>query len=103
MPVEAEPRVTGSLDKELIQRVIRAKHSELQQCYATYLERGTQAGRVVAQFTIVGEGRVGQAWVTVFDGALANCVCEVVAQMQFLSTRGRPITITYPFSFAPAP
>lgn len=96
-------RVQGDLDRNIIRRAIHEHTAELQACYASYLERGTMAGRVNARFTIVHDGSVGDAWVTGFDDALADCVCEIVATMQFLPSRGAAITVTYPFSFAPAP
>jgi hypothetical protein len=99
----AGDRVQGDLDRSIIRRAIHAHTVELQSCYASYLERGSRAGRVNARFTIVHDGSVGDAWVTGFDDALADCVCEVVATMQFLPSRGPAITVTYPLSFAPAP
>jgi hypothetical protein len=99
----ADDRVEGDLDRNIIRRAIHDHNAELQSCYSGYLERGSMAGRVNARFTIVHDGSVGDAWVTGFDDALADCVCEVVATMQFLPTRGGAITVTYPFTFAPAP
>jgi hypothetical protein len=98
----AGDHVQGDLDRNLVRRAVADHAGELQACYASYLERGALAGRVNARFTIVGDGHVGDAWVTGFDDALANCVCEVVVTMQFLPTRGGAITVTYPFSFAPS-
>ncbi|HTL33758.1 MAG TPA: AgmX/PglI C-terminal domain-containing protein [Kofleriaceae bacterium] len=95
--------VHGDLDKSLIRREIYERSAELRACYSTYLEHGSQAGRVNAQFTVIGDGSVGDAWVTGFDDALADCVCEVVATLLFLPSTGGTISVTYPFTFAPAP
>jgi hypothetical protein len=98
-----DDRVHGDLDRNLIRRAIGEHTREFQACYSRYLQRGTLAGRVNAQFTIMRDGSVGDAWVTGFDDELANCVCDVVATLQFLPTHGGAIRVTYPFSFTQDP
>src|SRR5258706_10698438 len=58
-PAPAQARKRGSLDKEVIRRVIRTHLDDVKACYEARLaEKPELAGRVMMQFTISGTGDV---------------------------------------------
>jgi metallo-beta-lactamase class B len=105
-----EPRepIRGSLDKEIIRRVIRTHINEVKACYEQGL--ATQpllAGRVMAQFTIGAAGDVVASTVqhsTLNDAAVESCTTSAVRRWKFPSPVGGGIVIvSYPFVFTPEP
>jgi hypothetical protein len=103
--VTAEPpHVRGSLDKEIIRRIVRQHMNEVKFCYDQELPRKpTLAGRIAVQFAI---SPVGQVITSVMqstsmdDARVENCVVNAVRRWEFPRPVGGGIAIViYPFSF----
>jgi TonB family protein len=105
MPGQAAVR--GSLDKEIIRRIIRRHINEVKYCYEQELTRKPElGGRVAVQFTIAATGQVVASVLqnsTMGNLRVENCVVQAVRRWEFPKPLGGGIVIvTYPFSFTPA-
>lgn len=101
---QGSPVVMGSLDKNIIRRVIRENIGQIRYCYERELVRSPDLqGRVVVKFVIAATGRVSGAEVT--ETALRNrsveyCIARKVRGWRFPSPRGGGIVVVnYPFIF----
>jgi len=97
----------GSLDKEIVRRIIRAHLNEIRYCYETELaRRPTLAGRVVLQFAIAPSGQVLSSVVqdsTLHLVPLESCMTQSVRRWIFPQPAGGGLTVvSYPFVLAPA-
>jgi TonB family protein len=102
---QGEATVQGSLDKEIIRRIVRRHINEVRYCYQQELANfpGLQ-GRVVVRFTIGGNGDVIASVLqssTVANGTLENCIVQTVHRWQFPYPHGGRIIISYPFVLTP--
>jgi TonB family protein len=105
IPGKAEVR--GSLDKEIIRRVIRQHINEMKSCYEERLPaRPDMSGRVSVKFTIAATGMVTEselAHSTMNEPTVEACLIKAVRRWQFPRPEGGGIVIvTYPFSFTPS-
>ena len=98
----------GSLDKDIIRRIVRAHLDEVRDCYNQGLARDPAlTGRVEIQFTIAAGGEVAEAHVqdsTLPAGAdaVADCVAAAVATWKFPRPEGGGnVVVTYPFVLEP--
>ncbi|HVT06917.1 MAG TPA: AgmX/PglI C-terminal domain-containing protein [Polyangia bacterium] len=99
--------VRGSLDKEIIRRIVRQHLNEIRYCYVNALAaHPTLAGRVVVQFTIAPNGRVLAAVLassTLGNLAVESCVVGAVRRWEFPQPQGGGLaSVTYPFQLSPA-
>ena len=99
--------VRGTLDKEIIRRVVRRHLNEVKYCYQQALtRRPTLEGRLVTQFTIAATGQVLAAFVqssTLREVSVEACVVNAVKRWEFPAPdRGGLAMVSYPFTFAPA-
>jgi hypothetical protein len=97
----------GSLDKEIVRRIIRRHVNEIRYCYEQELARHPSlAGRVVTQFSILPDGRVGTALLaasTVDDVRVQACILAAVRRWEFPVPRGGGLVmVSYPFLLVPA-
>jgi TonB family protein len=97
----------GSLDKEIIRRVVRRHLTEVKYCYERELVRlPALAGRVVTEFAILPTGRVATALLassTVGNLAVESCVLAAVRRWEFPApVGGGAVMVTYPFVLTPA-
>jgi TonB family protein len=102
-----EPEVMGSLDKELIRRVIHANRNQIRYCYENQLTRYPKlAGKVTVKFVITAEGTVSSSQVaqsTAGNADLETCVAGRVRTWLFPKPKGGGVVIvTYPFIFKPS-
>jgi TonB family protein len=100
----SEPMVVGSLDKELIRKVIHANRGQVRFCYESQLNRFPKLeGKVAIKFIISPEGTVKQSSVaqtTVDNAELEACVAGRVRTWIFPKPRGGGmVMVTYPFIF----
>jgi TonB family protein len=105
MPGQANVR--GSLDKEIIRRIIRRHINEVKYCYEQELTRKPElGGRVAVQFTIAANGQVVASVLqnsTMGNVRVETCVVNAVRRWEFPKPLGGGIVIvTYPFNFTPA-
>jgi TonB family protein len=99
--------VRGSLDKEIIRRIIRRHLNEVQYCYEQELTRTpTLGGRITVQFTIAPSGQVVASLLknsTVGSTHVENCTVQAVRRWEFpRPLDGGSATVTYPFVLTPA-
>jgi len=102
----ARAEVQGSLDRDLIRRVVRAHIQEVRHCYDQALVRQPDlSGRVEIGFTIAETGNVAASVVestTVRDPAVGTCIAEAVRRWTFPRPNdGGPVVVRYPFVLTP--
>ncbi len=105
--VPGQAAVRGSLDKEIIRRIIRRHINEVKYCYEQELtKKADLGGRVSVQFTIAASGQVMASVLqqtTMNSPRVENCVVQAVRRWEFPKPLGGGIVIvTYPFQFNPA-
>ena len=103
--VPGKPAVQGSLDKEIIRRVVRQHRREVKYCYETQLAKDANLkGKIVVRFTISPTGAVVSAVVkesTVKNDAVHDCLVRKLKRWAFPEPKGGgTVIVTYPFSFS---
>lgn len=96
--------VRGSLDKEIIRRVVRLHMNEVKYCYdKELLTKPRLEGRVSVQFLISGAGQVlSSALQSSTMGSLQveKCVVDAIKRWEFPKPEGGGVAIvSYPFNF----
>jgi hypothetical protein len=95
------PVVRGSLDKEIVRRVIRQHLNEVRFCYEKELARKPDlGGRVLTQFTIANTGQVLTSVVestTLHDATVEGCITEAMRRWEFPNTTRNLVIVSYPF------
>jgi TonB family protein len=96
--------VRGSLDRELIRRVIHANRATVRYCYERELQRTPRLrGRIAVRFTIGANGAVTHASVdqnTMGSAAVGECLVSRMRTFQFPEPAGGgTVIVTYPFFF----
>jgi TonB family protein len=102
--IPGQANVRGSLDKEIIRRIIRRHINEVKYCYETELtKKADLSGRVSVQFTIAATGTVIASVLqssTMGNVRVENCVVQAVRRWEFPKPLGGGIVIvSYPFNF----
>ncbi len=100
--VPGTAQVRGSLDKEIIRRIIRRHLNEVKFCYEKELmKKADLYGRVMIQFTISGTGQVVASVVqnsTMNNPPVEQCIAGAVRRWEFPKPQGGGIVIvSYPF------
>lgn len=103
---QAKATVKGSLDKDIIRRVVRAHINEVRSCYNKALIKDpTLGGKVVVDFTIGSAGKVTASSVastTLTDEDVGTCIAGAAKRWKFPSpTGGGVVVVKYPFSLEP--
>ncbi len=104
---QAKAEVTGSIDHELIRRIVRAHINEVRHCYNQGLAKDPNLkGRLVLDFTIDPTGAVGEATVvesTLTDPDVGTCVAKTMLRWKFPASPpgAGPVKIRYPFVLEP--
>lgn len=98
------PVVYGSLDKEIIRRVVRENQAQIRYCYERELTRTPGLnGKIVVKWVITGTGSVRQAQVVetgMKNPAVESCLTARINGWRFPKPKGGGIVIvTYPFIF----
>jgi hypothetical protein len=102
----AAPTVSGSLNTEVIRRVVLRNLGQVRRCYENAL-RGNPAlmGRLVPSFTIDAQGRVIAVRFTLNtlnDNTVTFCVEAALRRWIFPAPAGGvTVTVSYPMNFAP--
>ncbi len=96
------PLIMGSLDKEIIRRVIKQHISQIRYCYERELQRTPGLfGKVATKFTISASGSVQSAQVsesTLKNRAVEQCITARIRTWKFPKPKGGGIVIVkYPF------
>ncbi|MCK8500458.1 MULTISPECIES: adventurous gliding motility protein GltG [Myxococcus] len=100
----SDPEVMGSLDKELIRKVIQANRAQIRYCYESMLNRFPKlGGKVAVKFVITATGSVASSSVaqsTAGNAELETCVAGRVRTWKFPEPKGGGVVVvTYPFIF----
>ncbi len=98
------PIIMGSLDKEIIRRVIKAHINQIKYCYEKELVRSPGLfGKVNVEFTITAKGSVSQAKTkqsTLNNAEVERCIGAKIRTWKFPKPKGGGIVIVrYPFVF----
>jgi metallo-beta-lactamase class B len=96
--------VRGSLDKEVIRRVIRNHLADIRSCYERELSKDRYlVGRISVQFTVASTGDVIASSLqssTMDNASVEDCVVRTVRQWKFPKPQGGGVVIiSYPFNF----
>lgn len=100
----SDPEVMGSLDKELIRKVIHMNRGQIRYCYESLLNRFPKlGGKVAVKFVITATGSVASSSVaqsTAGNAELETCVAGRVRTWKFPEPKGGGVVVvTYPFIF----
>ena len=100
-----QPQVMGSLDKDVIRRVVRKNTNQIRYCYERELAKNPNlSGKVNVKFVVSGTGKVSSATVassTLSNAAVESCITQKIRRWRFPEPKGGGIVIiNYPFSFA---
>jgi TonB family protein len=96
--------VRGSLDKEIIRRVVRLHLNEVRYCYDQELvKKAAIEGRVAVQFVISPQGQVMSSVLqstTMGNVRVEKCVVDAVKRWEFPKpAKGGIVIVSYPFNF----
>lgn len=99
-----DPTVNGSIDKRIIQKVVRQHSGELRSCYERELAKTRDlAGRIVIVWLISPQGMVTKALVketTMKNKTVEDCIKNSILHWRFPAPKGGGIVqIEYPFVF----
>jgi hypothetical protein len=95
-------QVRGSLDKEIIRRVVRRHLNEVRFCYEKELQpRVDYRGQTRAVFVIAPSGEVvsASADFSESDSAIGPCVANAIRRWKFPASSQGSSVVTYPFVF----
>src|SRR5262249_44790042 len=101
--VVGQPIVMGSLDKEIIRRVMQQHQAQVRYCYERELQRSANlAGKLVGKFVIGAAGTVQQASVESqsIGDEVSNCVIDKVKTWLFPHVAGGGVVVvSFPWTF----
>jgi hypothetical protein len=105
--IPGQAQVRGSLDKEIIRRIIRRHINEVKYCYEQeLLKKPELGGRILVQFTISAGGQVVTSVLqnsTMGNTRVEMCTVQAVRRWEFPKPLGGGIVIvSYPFVLTPA-
>jgi TonB family protein len=105
--IPGQATVRGSLDREIIRRIIRRHINEVKDCYAQELrKRPYLGGRITVQFTIAASGQVIATKLqnsTMGSERVESCTVEAVRRWEFPKPyAGDSAIVSYPFVMVPA-
>ena len=101
-----KPEVVGSIDPELIRKVVHEHRAQIRTCYETQLTtRPNLAGKLLSAWTIDPAGAVTEAHTqesTLHDRTVESCVASKIKTWRFpIPKGGGEVFVTYPFIFTP--
>ncbi len=104
--VGGDPIIVGSLDRSLIDEVVKRHMNQIRYCYQRELTKNPAlGGKIVIKFTIAKDGTVSSAsakTTTMNNSAVETCIVGRFLRMQFPEPKGGGIVIvSYPFIFSP--
>jgi Ca-activated chloride channel family protein len=103
---QAKPTIMGSLDKDIIRRIVRAHINEVRSCYNTALAMDPNVvGTVSIEMTIDADGKISTSIVgtnNTGDEAVGQCIAKAVKKWTFPKPAGGgTVKVTYPFVLSP--
>lgn len=105
--IPGQASVRGTLDKEIIRRIVRRHVNELRYCYEQDARsHGSQTGRIVDEFTISPSGRVvsaEQKMAAMINSPAERCFLDAIRRWEFpQSMGGEGAIVSFPFTLVPA-
>lgn len=106
--VPGPPKIIGTLDREIIQRIVREHRRELRFCYEQELQKNKELkGELMVKFTVGPTGSVIAAVTeqdnsTLKNGAVSSCVTGKIRRWVFPRSPGNEglVMVRYPFRFS---
>ena len=103
---QARAQVIGSMDRDLVRRVVRAHINEVRACYNQGLTTNPNlSGRVKINFVIAADGKVRSSVVqesSLEDRSVGSCVANAAKSWRFpQNSKGGNTVVSYPFIFSP--
>jgi Ca-activated chloride channel family protein len=103
---QAKAEVMGSIDRDIIRRIVRAHINEVRYCYEQGLARNPNLkGRLNVRFTIGPKGQILAAELiedTAGDAMVGACIVSAVKRWTFSKPEGGGnVVISYPFVLEP--
>jgi pSer/pThr/pTyr-binding forkhead associated (FHA) protein len=100
----SDPEISGSIDRELIRRVVRSHLDQLRYCYEVQLTKNPKlSGKVAVKWVVTEQGTVSSSVVaqtTTGNNELDTCVAGRVLTWVFPKPKGGGVAVvTYPFIF----
>jgi len=96
----------GSLDRDIVRRIIRQHLNEVKYCYEQQLPRHPDlAGRISVQFTIASGGNVTASLMqssSLNNVAVESCIVQAVRRWEFPARPSGMTIVSYPFVLVPA-
>lgn len=101
---QGKASVTGSLDRDIIRRIVRAHVGELRACYEQALKQDPAlSGRMILEVSVDALGKVIDAKITEDQLGHAVGTCMVKAAKKWTFPKGvDAFSFVYPFTFTPA-
>jgi hypothetical protein len=101
---QGTPTILGSLDPEIIRRIVREHAGQIRYCYESELTRTPGIfGKIVMKWVINGEGRVMQSQVAetqMKNANVENCLATKIKTWTFPKPKGGGmVVVNYPFVF----
>lgn len=105
--IPGKPKLIGSLDREIIQRIVREHRRELKNCYEGELQKNKELqGELMVKFTVGPTGSVIAALTeqdnsTLKNGVVSSCVTGKIRRWVFPRSPGNSgiVVVRYPFRF----
>lgn len=102
--VKSETLIIGSLDRSLIEEVIKNNMRSIRYCYSRELQKdSTLSGKVSVRFIIGKDGSVAKASIkksTLGSKAVENCIMSRFKRFKFAQPKkGGIVIVTYPIAF----
>lgn len=99
---QGNPIIMGSLDKEIIRRVVKSHMSQIKYCYETELTKNPGlSGKVTMKWVISGSGSVQSSSVadsSLKNKSVENCISRKIRTWKFPKPKGGGIVVVnYPF------
>lgn len=95
------PTTSAQVDREPLDRVVRARTRTLLRCYeqAMEVDPGVE-GTATATFTIGRDGKVADVAVTGLTRESEACIVKTISTLRF-ARRGAAVEVSYPLRYAP--
>lgn len=104
--LEGDTRVSGSLPREVIQRIVRQSFGRFRGCYEDGLRGNPNLeGRVTARFVIARDGSVASVQSggsDLPDSRVVSCVLRAYTNLSFPAPKDGIVTVSYPLMFSPS-
>jgi TonB family protein len=105
--IPGQLKVDGSLNKEIVKRIIRRHLNEVKYCYEQEVPKKPDlGGRIMVQFTIAASGQVTASDLensTLGNERVENCTLQAVRRWEFPKPLGGgTVTVSSPFVLTPA-